>query len=127
MHSHTSLHKQNTHTNINTNMLTQGHLGIHKYKHMHLHAHFFFVSTRVIMNHWDINTTNADIYRSCQLHIHIYTITQRAHSTGFIMTAAQANATGSMTDPLSLSPLVSLTQKHEHVAMQSTLQRLFLQ
>lgn len=37
-----------------------------------------------------------------------YTLTPRAHSAGFIMTAAQANATGSMTDPLPL-PLSSLS------------------
>ena len=37
--------------------------------------------------------------------IQTYKLTPRAHSTGLIMTAAEANATGSMTDPLSASLL----------------------
>lgn len=71
--THTCTNKVHAHT---TNMLTQGHLGKHTNTNTCMRTQTLsdlFVSTWVLINHLDINTPDADIYRSCQLYTHTQT------------------------------------------------------
>lgn len=101
--NHTDTHTCTNHTHTLQICSPQNIWGYtHACKHTHAMSDLL-VSTRVIINHWNINTSDADIY-SCHLHSLSLSLKHTlTHTSGFIMTVVQANATRSMTEPLFLS------------------------